>query len=245
MKSIRKRLTYANVISTLGVFFLLAGGSALAAKQLGKKTVGAKQLKSNAVTTAKIKKAAVTRAKIAANAIDSTKVADGSVTGSKIADGAVTGGKIAAGTTVFTQRVARLSTNATASLGGAAVYPVGTYTQNAGEDNQMMAAIDIRFAAACAPPRTAAAYLLLDAANPAVPEAKDVVGLTVAEDKSAGEVTRRFDFGGLPGTPSSLSRSAPVNATPHTFTILLTGGACNGGTGIAVIGALVDVIGTK
>ena len=122
MKSIRTRLTYANVISTLGVFLLLAGGTAIAAKQLGKKTVGTKQLKTNAVTTAKIKKGAVTKAKIADGAIDSTKLADGAVTGAKIADGAVTGAKIAAGSTVFSQRVARLRSNATVPFEAGTVY---------------------------------------------------------------------------------------------------------------------------
>lgn len=57
MKSVRKRLTYANVMSSLAVFLVLAGGSAFAATQLGKNTVGTKQLKKEAVTLAKIKQA--------------------------------------------------------------------------------------------------------------------------------------------------------------------------------------------
>ena len=65
----RGRLTYANVMTTIGVFLLLAGGTALAAKELAKNSVGAKQLKANAVTSAKIKKAAVTKAKLGNNAV--------------------------------------------------------------------------------------------------------------------------------------------------------------------------------
>jgi hypothetical protein len=64
VKQIRKRFTYANVMSTLAVFLVLGGASALAASQLGKNSVGTKQLKKNAVTTAKIKKDAVTGAKV-------------------------------------------------------------------------------------------------------------------------------------------------------------------------------------
>ena len=64
MKQIRQRLTYANVMSSIAVFLVLGGASALAASQLGKNSVGSKQLKKNAVTTAKIKKNAVTGAKI-------------------------------------------------------------------------------------------------------------------------------------------------------------------------------------
>lgn len=63
MKQIRKRLTYANVMSSVAVFLVLGGATALAAG-LGKNTVGTKQLKKNAVTTAKIKNEAVTGIKI-------------------------------------------------------------------------------------------------------------------------------------------------------------------------------------
>ncbi len=55
MKQIRKRLTYANVMSSIAVFLVVGGATAFAAGHLGKNTVGAKQLKKNAVTTAKVK----------------------------------------------------------------------------------------------------------------------------------------------------------------------------------------------
>ena len=55
MKQIRKRLTYANVMSSIAVFLLLGGATAVAAGQLGKNSVGSKQLKKNAVTSAKVK----------------------------------------------------------------------------------------------------------------------------------------------------------------------------------------------
>lgn len=64
MKQIRKRLTYANVMSSIAVFLILGGATALAAGQLGKNTVGTKQLKKEAVTAAKIKNGAVTGSKI-------------------------------------------------------------------------------------------------------------------------------------------------------------------------------------
>lgn len=62
MKKIRKRLTYANVMSSIAVFLVLGGATALAAG-LAKNSVGSKQLKKNAVTSAKIKDNAVTGAK--------------------------------------------------------------------------------------------------------------------------------------------------------------------------------------
>jgi hypothetical protein len=97
MKSVRKRLTYANVMSSIAVFLVVAGGSAVAANQLGKNTVGSKQLKKNAVTAAKIKNGAVTGGKLAAGAVSVSQLGAGSVNESKLADGAVGAGKLANG----------------------------------------------------------------------------------------------------------------------------------------------------
>ncbi|HEX4730095.1 MAG TPA: hypothetical protein VH299_02445 [Solirubrobacterales bacterium] len=74
MKSVRRRLTYANVMSSIAVFLVVAGGSAFAASTLGKNTVGTKQLKNNAVTTAKIKNGAVTGAKIGSGAVGASNI---------------------------------------------------------------------------------------------------------------------------------------------------------------------------
>lgn|GEM_PF-987756 len=73
MNQIRKRLTYANVMSSIAVFLVLGGATALAAG-LAKNSVGSKQLKKNAVTTKKIKNNAVTSAKIKNGAITGAKV---------------------------------------------------------------------------------------------------------------------------------------------------------------------------
>jgi hypothetical protein len=74
MSKIRPQLTYANVISTLCLFLLLTGGSALAAATLGKNSVGSPQLRSKSVTTGKI----------ASNAVNGSKVANGSLSGADI-----------------------------------------------------------------------------------------------------------------------------------------------------------------
>ncbi len=93
MKQITERLTFANVMSAIAVFLVL-GGTAFAASQLGKNTVGTKQLKKNAVTKAKIKKGAVSGDKLANGAVSGGKLADGAVTEGKLGPGAVTDGKI-------------------------------------------------------------------------------------------------------------------------------------------------------
>ncbi len=85
MKKIRSRLTYANVMSSLALFFVLAGGTAFAASQLGKNSVGSPQLKKNAVTSAKIKKNALTTAKIKASAVTTgaLSITQGTAAGNK------------------------------------------------------------------------------------------------------------------------------------------------------------------
>jgi hypothetical protein len=88
LKQLRKRLTYANVMSSIAVFLILGGASAFAAGQLAKNSVGKKQLKANAVTTAKLKK----------NAVTTAKIKDGAVTGAKILDGSLSGADINAAT---------------------------------------------------------------------------------------------------------------------------------------------------
>lgn len=55
VKQIKKRLTYANVMSSLAVFLVLGGATAFAATQLEKNSVGTKQLKKNAVVSSKVK----------------------------------------------------------------------------------------------------------------------------------------------------------------------------------------------
>jgi len=79
VKQIRKRLTYANVMSSIAVFLILGGATAFAAKK-----IGSNQLKANSVTTAKIKKNAVTAKKIRKNAVTTAKIKNDAVTGAKV-----------------------------------------------------------------------------------------------------------------------------------------------------------------
>lgn len=90
MKQARKRLTYANVMSSLAVFLILGGATAFAAV----KKIGANEIKANSIKTGKIVKEAVTAGKIKKGAITEGKIADGAVTTNKIANDAVTGDKV-------------------------------------------------------------------------------------------------------------------------------------------------------
>jgi hypothetical protein len=89
---IRKHLTYANVMSSLAVFLILGGATALAATK-----IDASQLKANSVKTGKIVKEAVTTSKIKNEAIGTTKIANEAVTTAKLQNNAVTGAKVADG----------------------------------------------------------------------------------------------------------------------------------------------------
>jgi hypothetical protein len=97
VKLISKRLTYANVMSSIAVFLILGGATAFAAKK-----IGSNEIKGSSITTAKIKKNAVTASKIKQSSITTAKIANGSVTNEKIAPGSVDTSKLAAGFAVPT-----------------------------------------------------------------------------------------------------------------------------------------------
>ncbi len=78
MKLIRKRLTYANVMSSIAVFLILGGATAFAATK-----IGSSEIKGNAITTGKIKKEAVTKAKLKNGSVTTEKIANDAVTGDK------------------------------------------------------------------------------------------------------------------------------------------------------------------
>jgi hypothetical protein len=111
MNRIAKRLTYANVISTIALFLVLGGASALAATQLAKSSVGSKQLKNGAVTTAKIRDGAVTGAKIR----------DGSLSGAKLDLGSL--GQVPSAATATSAAHATSADNAS-TVGGQAVQKI-------------------------------------------------------------------------------------------------------------------------
>lgn len=94
MKQIHKRLTYANVMSSLAVFLVLGGGAAFAAVNLPANSVGTKQLKKNAVKTGKVSFEAIKAGKLSKNAVPTNRLRDKAVATGKIADLGVTTGKL-------------------------------------------------------------------------------------------------------------------------------------------------------
>jgi len=126
VKQIRKRLTYANVMSSIAVFLVLGGATALAAG-LAKNSVGSKQLKKNAVTSAKIKNNAVTTAKIKNGAITGAKVNVGTLATVPNASHAGTADSAGNANTVGGQSVVKVFRTLTAGQSGVQVASVGGF----------------------------------------------------------------------------------------------------------------------
>ncbi|HEX3174690.1 MAG TPA: hypothetical protein VHQ43_10805 [Solirubrobacterales bacterium] len=248
MHRIRPRLTYANVMSSIALFLVLGGASAFAAHKLAKHSVGTKQLKANAVTTAKLKRNAVTTRKIAKNAVgtakikagavSSEKLAKGAVTAEKIAPGAVSGATIDAANTPFSQIVARLRTDSTLAFAGEGIYPIGSYTQAAGEDDQYLGGLEIVFAASCEQPRSAEALLI-----EVTKVEEKTLGIGIVRDFNEGAVSRQMEF--APFELGAMSRLAPASAQARELSVLLAKEECSSGSGVTVTAGQVDVIGTK
>ena len=94
MKTLKRHLSVANVLSCTALFVAL-GGTAFAAMHLGPGEVKAINIAKQAVTNAKLKQQAVTSGKIKNGGVNALDIGAGQVIGEKIATGAVTGKKIA------------------------------------------------------------------------------------------------------------------------------------------------------
>jgi len=219
-------------MSSIAVFLVLGGATAFAAHHLGRRSVGAKQLKSNAVTTAKLKRNAVSRAKIKKEAVDTTKIADGSVTGADIN----------LPTTPFSRVTERMRGSSILPMSTALqVYPLSpsTYVQPPEEVDSYAGAVDLTFSAACAAPRSANAYVLVDPADPLKPEPGDIVASGQIGNPVEGTLSQRLEIGSGTG-----GRFEPGTAKPHNV-FLVVEGKCGTGGGIVASAGAVDVIGTR
>ena len=78
----RRRLSYANVMATLSVFMVLAGGTALAATTLTPNSVTSKTVRDNKLKSVDLKDG---------KAVSTDDVIDGSLTGVDLADNSLTG----------------------------------------------------------------------------------------------------------------------------------------------------------
>lgn len=244
MQQIRKRLTYANVMSSIAVFLILGGATAFAAKK-----IGSNQLKSNSVTTAKIKANAVTTRKIKKEAVSTVKIKKAAVTGEKIAGNTITGANINAETTPFGRVVAKLRGSGNVQVSTTAAtftnYPLNpsSYTQGAEENDSFVGAMNITFQPGCELEggfRRATAFVLADSPNPAEPKNEQIVAIGEVQDNSTGTVSKRLEMG-----PFIFGRFEPGTPTPHNVSLVVQGFCKTGTTGVVASSGAVDVIGTK
>jgi hypothetical protein len=92
MQGLRSHLTYANVISTLCLFLLLAGGTAYAAN-----TIGSSDIIDESILSQDIKNAEVKVADIGQGAVATDEIANGQVKTADIGAGEVRSGNVANG----------------------------------------------------------------------------------------------------------------------------------------------------
>jgi hypothetical protein len=111
-KSLRGKLTYANVMATLGVFLALGGGAALAAGSLGRNAVKSKNIAPKAVKSKNIAPKAVKNKNLAKNAVKESNLAKNAVTAVKVKAGSLTRAQLATGTIAGTQ-IAEFSSTVT------------------------------------------------------------------------------------------------------------------------------------
>jgi hypothetical protein len=126
VKQIRKRITYANVMSSIAVFLILGGATAFAAQK-----IGSNEIKGNSITTGKIKKEAVTTSKIKKNSINTAKIQKDAVTGEKVKDGSLTGSDINLSTIGTVPSAASAQPTSFAHVSAAAVFDSAN-TKNVG-----------------------------------------------------------------------------------------------------------------
>jgi len=119
----RKHLTYANVISTLALIAVIAGGAAFALP--GKNSVQANDLKKNSVKARAIAK----------NAVRAAEIKDGAVRAAEVADGSVGVAKLGSNSVVARIRTTGSVDTGDVDLANAKTMPVAgaTWTQAPGE----------------------------------------------------------------------------------------------------------------
>jgi hypothetical protein len=246
VKHIRSQITYANVMSSIAVFLVLAGGAAYAARKIGSNqlkanSVGTVKIKANAVTTRKIKKGAVTTVKLRDGAVKSEKLGEGAVTTSKIANGAVTGAKIESASTPFSRIVHEARGSSTVALpnGVLTAYPLAnsSYEQEAGRDDAYVGTLHVTIPETCTGTRQVTAAILVDSPNPTSATTSEYVASREFADTGAGALSVRIEIG--PGL-----RFQPSATTPHALS-LVAEASCTGGSGITASFGGIDVIGTK
>ena len=216
----RKRLTYANVVSTLALFAVIAGGTAAALP--GKKTVQANDLKKNAVKAAAIAK----------NAVRAAEIKDGAVGGAEVADLGLGYEDLGSNSVI-----ARMASNGSIQTGdGGQANPVpipiagGQWTQAAGETDMLFGEVTYTQPPVCTM-GSLRIELLLDGEVFDV----DTFGFDTDPNETVSEPlaqARPYAF------------EAPA-ATPHTLTVRASDSCDNAGEQFTVHGVRINAVAVR
>jgi hypothetical protein len=115
--------TYANVMSTLAVFLVVAGGTAFAASSLTPDSVKSKTVKDNSLKSVDLKDGkAVSTDDVIDQSLTGIDIADNSVAGTDIADNTVTGDDVDESTLAQVPDSAKLQGRNAASFLSSSVY---------------------------------------------------------------------------------------------------------------------------
>jgi hypothetical protein len=134
MQPRKPRLTYANVVATLALFFALCGGAAFAATKIRSADIAP-----GAVRTADIHKRAITSGKLARGAVHGNQIAPHSVGSSQIVAGSIRPDQLEVPVSV----IAKGSGDSQLLPSGSYAYPLSgaEWTQRPGEVNLIMAEV--------------------------------------------------------------------------------------------------------
>jgi len=134
MQPRKPRLTYANVVATLALFFALCGGAAVAAN-----TIRSADIAPGAIRTADIHRRAITSGKLAVGAVHGNQIAPHSVGSSQIVPGSIRPDQLEVPVSV----IAKGSGEGQLLPSGSYGYPLSgaEWTQRPGEVNLIMAEV--------------------------------------------------------------------------------------------------------
>jgi hypothetical protein len=145
--------------------------------------------------------------------------------------------------------VARIHSSAQFDFGGEPpIISLGTYTQPAGQDDQLLGGLTISFSASCEGERGAAAILIENPpAKLSEVNLESAIGVAEVHNKGGGALTKQAEFFsfGLEGLGNNMTQVAPAAAVTRSYAVVPFEGTCKTGSGITFSNPQLDILGTK
>ncbi len=225
LTKLRARLTYANVMATLGVFIAL-GGTAYAVN-----TIGSSDVIDDSLLSQDIKNQTVGTADLAIDSVWGSRIRDNAILSAHVVDSTLTGSDILESSLKAARTVARArNSSATSADGGVSNVNVpltgNTWTQLNDETDQFFGEVVVTEPAVCTGGGGTTVTVKLGADSIA----------SLASNSGFGPHTLRF---------STQARVSPGTDTARTLTATLTNNCTGPGEFTSVDSLKVDVLGTR